>query len=87
MQNQVPASNSSDQLNHMPEETMGRVNMPAPTAVPATMVIPAASEVFFFPACSVRGGVKGAGAWLRGAAVDSWNVTVLVASCIWICYG
>ena len=41
---QVNASNKIDQLNHIPEEPTGNENIPAPTAVPATMVIPAASE-------------------------------------------
>ena len=40
MQNQVITSSSSDQLNHIPEETIGSENMPAPTEVPAMMAIP-----------------------------------------------
>ena len=44
MQNHVPIRSSVDQPNHIPDEMMGRENMPAPTAVPVTIVMPGNKE-------------------------------------------
>ena len=40
MQNQESSMSTMDQLNHMPAEVMGRASMPAPMAVPATIMEP-----------------------------------------------
>ena len=40
MQNQETKMTTSDQLNHMPAEIMGRPSIPAPMAVPATTMEP-----------------------------------------------
>tara|TARA_B100000579_G_C22828506_1_gene854597 strand:- start:1809 stop:1943 length:135 start_codon:yes stop_codon:yes gene_type:complete len=44
MQNQVQIRRSEDHSNHIPEEIIGKENMPAPTAVPVTIVIPGSNE-------------------------------------------
>ena len=45
MQNHVPINTNTAHPNHIPDETIGIENMPAPTAVPVTIVIPGNKEI------------------------------------------
>ena len=48
MQNHVPINTSKAHSNHIPDEIIGMENIPAPTAVPATIVTPGNREMNSF---------------------------------------